>query len=232
MAAVHLALARWRAHREDSPFRSSRRAGTVATVERASRSPAGESPAPRLVEVVAAFSLASDLGLGQPMEHGLRSCLIATGLAERLGLDQDECGCVYWVTLLAMVGCTGASYEMALLFGDDIELRHGVFDVGPSQFAMPRYFVGRAGADGGPVQRVRTGASLVLSGMRAVMDGFAADCRAHGPLRGAPGVRRDGQRGATAEVRAMGWQGRPRRAGRGADRATCADPRALVAAGA
>ena len=64
------------------------------------------NPAPRLVEVVAAFSLATDLGLGQPMEHGLRSCLIATRLAEKLDLDEDERACVYWVTLLAMVGCT------------------------------------------------------------------------------------------------------------------------------
>ena len=63
-----------------------------------------ESSAPRLVEVVAAFSIATDLGLGQPMEHGLRSCLIATRLADRLDLDGDARSCVYWVALLAMVG--------------------------------------------------------------------------------------------------------------------------------
>ena len=67
------------------------------------QSPTGD-PAPRLVEVVAAFSLAADLGLGQPMEHTLRSCLIAMRLADSLGLEDAERETTYWVTLLAMVG--------------------------------------------------------------------------------------------------------------------------------
>jgi HD-GYP domain-containing protein (c-di-GMP phosphodiesterase class II) len=129
------------------------------------------------VEVVAALSLATDLGLGQPMEHGLRSCLIATRLAERLDLAEDDRHSIYWVTLLAMVGCTGDSSEMTELFGDDIEFRRGMYDVGPSQLAMPRYLFSRAGSDGGPVRRVRAGATLMATGMRAVMEGFAADCQ-------------------------------------------------------
>ena len=44
----------------------------------------------RLAEVLAALSLATDLGMGQPMEHMLRQCLIALRLAERLGLDDDD----------------------------------------------------------------------------------------------------------------------------------------------
>jgi len=43
----------------------------------------------RLAELVAAFSLATDLGMGQPMEHVLRSWLIAVRLGERLGLDAE-----------------------------------------------------------------------------------------------------------------------------------------------
>ena len=128
------------------------------------------------MEVVAAFSLATDLGLGQPMEHGLRSCLIATRLAEQLELDEHQRACVFWVTLLAMVGCTAPSHEMAALFGDDIELRRGVYDIGPSPMAMPRYFLSRAGSDGGAGRRMRVGTSLALSGMRAVIQGFVADC--------------------------------------------------------
>src|SRR5581483_11431972 len=130
-----------------------------------------------LVEVVAAFSLATDLGLGQPMEHGLRSCLIATHLADRLGFDEPACTCIYWVTLLAMVGCTADSHEMSELFGDDIALRKGIYDVGPSQFAVPRYFLAQAGADGGPVRRAQVRASLIAKGLRPVMAGFLSDCR-------------------------------------------------------
>ncbi|HEY1590250.1 MAG TPA: HD domain-containing phosphohydrolase [Solirubrobacteraceae bacterium] len=139
-----------------------------------------EIPPPRLVEVVAAFSIATDLGLGQPMEHGFRSCLIATRLAERLDLSDDDRSSVYWVALLAMAGCTADSREMSELFGDDIEFRHGLYDVGPSSFALPRYFLARAGAGGGPVQRVRTRGSLMRTGMRAVIEAYVADCHITG----------------------------------------------------
>lgn len=36
------------------------------------------------------LSLGTDLGLGQPMEHMLRRCLISLRLAERLGLDEEQ----------------------------------------------------------------------------------------------------------------------------------------------
>jgi hypothetical protein len=56
--------------------------------------PAAGPPGPglRRAELLAALSLAIDPGLGQPMEHMLRSCLIATRLAERLGLDEHQRG--------------------------------------------------------------------------------------------------------------------------------------------
>jgi HD-GYP domain-containing protein (c-di-GMP phosphodiesterase class II) len=135
-----------------------------------------EVTAPRLAEVVAALSLATDVGLGQPMEHGLRSCLIATRLAEALELDPPQLEATYWVSLLAMAGCTGDSSEMAAIFGDDIEFRRGFYDMGPSPAAVPRYLFSRAGSDGGVVRRVRAGVGLVLTRMDAVMAGFVADC--------------------------------------------------------
>jgi hypothetical protein len=67
------------------------------------RRPAGV----RLSELVAALSFSSDLGLGQPMEHVLRSCLIALRLADHLGLDDRQHTEAYWVTLLA-TGCTAS----------------------------------------------------------------------------------------------------------------------------
>ena len=48
------------------------------------------SPPPRLSELIAALSLATDLGLGEPMEHVLRSCLISMRLGERIGLNTAE----------------------------------------------------------------------------------------------------------------------------------------------
>src|SRR5436190_10809678 len=85
----------------------------------------------RLAELVATLSLGTDLGLGQPMEHVIRQCLIALRLSERLGFDEAERGVVYYGGLLAWVGCHVDAYEQAKWFGDDIALKadHRLHDV-------------------------------------------------------------------------------------------------------
>src|ERR1700733_9000673 len=83
----------------------------------------------RLAELVAALSLAVDLGLGQPMEHLLRSCLIALRLADQIGLDEQERAVVYYVALLGWVGCHADGHEQAIWFGDDIVLKADRFPV-------------------------------------------------------------------------------------------------------
>jgi len=60
----------------------------------------------RLAELMAALSLATDLGMGQPLEQALRTCLIAIELAERMGLAKDEISEVFYVALLRFLGCT------------------------------------------------------------------------------------------------------------------------------
>ena len=77
----------------------------------------------RLAELIASISLATDLGLGQPMEHVLRSCVLALRIAEDIDLDDDQRGVVYYVALLAWLGCHADSHEQSAWFGDDIELR-------------------------------------------------------------------------------------------------------------
>lgn len=71
-------------------------------------------PAPervRLAELLAALSLGSDLGMGLPMEHVLRQCLIAMRLADRVGVDVSDRNVVYYTALLAWVGCHIDAYE-------------------------------------------------------------------------------------------------------------------------
>ena len=82
----------------------------------------------RLAELVAALSLGIDLGFGQPMEHVLRQCLIALRLAERIGLDEQTRGAVYYTALLVNVGCHSDAHEQAKWFGDDIALKSGKYD--------------------------------------------------------------------------------------------------------
>src|SRR5512144_465961 len=82
----------------------------------------------RLAELVAALSLGVDLGFGQPMEHVLRQSLIATRLAERIGLDDEQRAVVYYTALLVSVGCHTDAHEQAKWFGDDIALKSGKYD--------------------------------------------------------------------------------------------------------
>ena len=50
--------------------------------------PGGEGV--RAAEVIAALSLATDLGIGVPLEHGLDSTVFAMRLGERLGVDSER----------------------------------------------------------------------------------------------------------------------------------------------
>ena len=71
----------------------------------------------RLAELMAALSLATDLGLGQPLEHELGVCLSALELADRLGCSVEERSEVYYVALLIHVGCTAAAPYFASWVG-------------------------------------------------------------------------------------------------------------------
>jgi len=75
----------------------------------------------RLVEVLAAFSLATDLGMAQPMGHVLRACFIGMRVAHELRLTSDEQAELYYAILLMHSGCTAGSSLLAnLLLADEL----------------------------------------------------------------------------------------------------------------
>jgi HD-GYP domain-containing protein (c-di-GMP phosphodiesterase class II)/DNA-binding CsgD family transcriptional regulator len=73
----------------------------------------------RLAELTIALSLATDLGFGQPIEQGLRTCWLSLAASEQLGLDAPARSAVYYVALLRFVGCTSDASETAVLAGGD-----------------------------------------------------------------------------------------------------------------
>jgi HD-GYP domain-containing protein (c-di-GMP phosphodiesterase class II) len=81
------------------------------------------APPLRLGEFVATLALAQDNAFGQPLESQLRSCLLASWIAEAAGLDKKTRETAYWVALLRYVGCTGHAHEVATVFGDEIAIR-------------------------------------------------------------------------------------------------------------
>lgn len=73
----------------------------------------------RLAELVVALSLATDLGIGMPMEIMLAACLVSMRLGEAVGLSDDELREVYYLVLLRHTGCTAESPRSAELMGDE-----------------------------------------------------------------------------------------------------------------
>ncbi len=99
---------------------------------------AGDAPGSqsvRAAEVIATLSLATDLGIGVPLEHGLQSTLVAGRLGERLGVDVGTARDAYYLTLLFYVGCTAGAELATDVFGADDAL---------TTYATPVRFGGRA----------------------------------------------------------------------------------------
>jgi hypothetical protein len=114
----------------------------------------------RLAELVAALSIATDLGLGQPMAHALRTCLIAVSLGRALGLPEGQLADTYYTTLLRFVGCTSDSHElMDFAAGEDVRFRQLMVAIGndtPDEMAPHLVqFIAAVGAGGDIPARVR-----------------------------------------------------------------------------
>jgi HD-GYP domain-containing protein (c-di-GMP phosphodiesterase class II) len=125
-------------------------------------------PGVRLAELLAALSLAADLGMGQPMEHVLRQCRISLRLAARLGMDEPGREVVYYAALLAWVGCHVDAYEQAKWFGDDTALkadfRHTDFG---TPAAAPLFMLRHLGAGRPLAERARLGVTFLGDGRRS-----------------------------------------------------------------
>jgi HD-GYP domain-containing protein (c-di-GMP phosphodiesterase class II) len=121
---------------------------------------------PRLAELIASMSLATDLGLGQPMEHVLRQSLVALRLAERLGLDPATRRVVYYVSLVSWVGCHVDAYEQAKWFGDDLALKADMHPLDMAGLPAKALVLRRIGAGRGLLERGRLGIRFAASGLR------------------------------------------------------------------
>jgi hypothetical protein len=64
-------------------------------------------------ELLGAFAFASDLAFGLPLDDSLRSCYLATRIAEHLCASEDERMTVYYTALLKDAGCTSWTSELA-----------------------------------------------------------------------------------------------------------------------
>jgi HD-GYP domain-containing protein (c-di-GMP phosphodiesterase class II) len=77
----------------------------------------------RLAEAAGVLSLATDLAMGQPLEHGLRTAVLALRTAQAMGLPEDDQVTVFYTGLLHFAGCTAESEIDARFFGDELAAR-------------------------------------------------------------------------------------------------------------
>src|SRR5579859_2059113 len=78
----------------------------------------------RTADLMASLSLASDLAVGLPAEHAVRSCYIAMHVADQMQLPADQRVDVYYAELLMDAGCTAWTSQLAgVILNDEIAAR-------------------------------------------------------------------------------------------------------------
>ncbi|MFD2090991.1 HD domain-containing phosphohydrolase [Blastococcus deserti] len=166
----------------------------------------------RRVEIVGALSLAADLGMGQPLEQGLRGCLVAQRLARVVGLDAAGAAATAALALLRFIGCTADSHTGAVFFDDEIEARTVTT---PLIYARPREAMGAmVGIIRGDsvLRRTATSLALAATGVQRFRAGARAHCEVAELLAGRLGFEDDARRGLDHVFERWDGQGFPHRA--------------------
>jgi HD-GYP domain-containing protein (c-di-GMP phosphodiesterase class II) len=129
---------------------------------------------------MAALSLASDLGMGQPLEFALTSCVLATRMGEALGMPESELRDVYYFGLLRFIGCNSDTHAIAALLGDELSLRSAFAAVDPGNtpqvLSLTIRFMRQAHAGAPPLDMARTLVRGVLSMPQFMQEQFSGHC--------------------------------------------------------
>ncbi len=133
----------------------------------------------RTADLMAALSLASDLAVGLPAEHAVRSCFIAMCVADQMHLPADQRVDVYYAELLMDAGCTAWTSQLAgAILSDEIAARREfVFQRNARDPVEVFGWVRDHVASGASVpRRVRYGLQFALQGREFVREGFRNTC--------------------------------------------------------
>ena len=116
------------------------------------------------------------------MEHMLRSSLIATRVAERMGLDAQQRATVYYANLVGWIGCHADSHELSALFGDDIAWRADTYAVDMTGLPFLRLMVSHVGRGLPGWERGLRSAAFVLTARNQVAKMIDSHCSSAGVL--------------------------------------------------
>ncbi|HEX8997030.1 MAG TPA: HD domain-containing phosphohydrolase [Ktedonobacterales bacterium] len=139
---------------------------------------AAPAPTPlRLAELMMALSLATDLGTGQPMEHALRVCLLATELGAACGADDRELSDIYYIALLRAIGCVADAHKVAARFGDELAANARISLIDPASLPdMLGLMLGFVGEGAPAPQRARMVLAALAAGPGERQTILAAHC--------------------------------------------------------
>lgn len=139
-----------------------------------------------LGEILGAFSYALDLTEGQPEGHSLRSCWIASRMAQALVLPSADRRTVYYATLLKDLGCSSNAARIAEIYlADDRSFKYD-FKLVPEGLRPTLHFVlSRTGRGHSLAARGRAIATILSDGANIARDLIQTRC-----TRGADIARR------------------------------------------
>ncbi len=139
-----------------------------------------EATSVRLAEVIGALSVATDLGMGHPLEFALCSCVLSVRLAEELQFSEEERRSVYYQALLRYVGCNAETHMLAALVGDELAMRREFARVNNgSQLDVVRLisrYLREAHPGGSPLQLVRSMTLGIMEMSQVSKEIFAGHC--------------------------------------------------------
>jgi putative nucleotidyltransferase with HDIG domain len=126
-------------------------------------------------EVLAALSLATDLGTDQPLEHGLRTAVLCARLAAAAGGGDDLLADAYHLGLVHSIGCTSDAHEAAAAYGDDRRYRSDFATIDSAHPNELMAFLWRRTAES-RAPHIAAFAGAVLAGARRARSGLTAHC--------------------------------------------------------
>jgi HD-GYP domain-containing protein (c-di-GMP phosphodiesterase class II) len=134
----------------------------------------------RLAEVIGALSVATDLGMGHPLEFALCSCILAVRLGEASGLGEEMLREVYYQALLRYIGCNAETHLLAALIGDELALRRDFAAVNNGKQSEVMWLILRylrqANAGESPLRLAGSLSQGLLAMSRVTKEAFAGHC--------------------------------------------------------
>jgi HD-GYP domain-containing protein (c-di-GMP phosphodiesterase class II) len=172
----------------------------------AAAAPSGGRPI-RTAEVVGSLSIATDLGTGQPLEHALRTAVLAVRLGELAGASAQELADTYYVALLHASGCTSNGHEATQLYGDDIAHRAAFYLVDTTdREEVLAFYNAHVGAGRSPEVRAKLIEEAIANAGPRARDAFSMMCEVAQRFAGWLGLGADIQ--AALEYVFARWDGR------------------------